>query len=159
MRDFQTSLTQSILKSRFRYDPTSGLFFSRSARRVVGNRMRDGYLRIEIGGRSYMAHRLAWLYMTGDWPTDQIDHANLDKTDNRIANLRLSDLRLNAGNCRRRRAGLKGATFHKQTGRWQASIKSFGRSKYLGLFDTEQAAHDAYATAAAATFGEFARLA
>lgn len=156
--------TAALVRQQLSYDAQTGVFtwiarFSRARKHaradVPGT---DGYRRIFIAGKYYKAHRVAWLWAHGDWPADQIDHVNLDKTDNRLANLRPADLRLNAGNCRTKRRGLKGATLHK-SGKWQAQICSFGKRTYLGLFDSEGAAHQAYARAAATTFGEFARLA
>lgn len=119
--------------------------------RVVGVRDDQGYLRVWLQGRTYKAHRLAWLHMTGDWPDGSIDHINGDKQDNRWCNLRVVDHKTNLENQRRARsdntAGLLGATWHKATGRWRARIITQGRQKHLGLFETVQEAHDCYLNA------------
>jgi hypothetical protein len=103
-----------------------------------------------IGGRDYLAHRLAYLYMTGKWP-NQIDHSNYDKSDNRWENLRECSREQNFANSYRH---LKGVSWHH--GKWRAEIKVNGRRHYLGRFDDPQEGALAYATAACAAYGEFA---
>lgn len=82
------------------------------------------------------------------------DHINGDGLDNRRANLRPATPAQNAANRRAVRSGLKGVTFHKKSGRWQAAIAK----RYLGLFATEAEAGAAYDRAAVERWGEFARL-
>ncbi len=88
-------LTQSTLKSLLHYDPETGEFrwlTSSSNRAPMGtipsNLSSDGYLRIRVAGKQYRAHRLAWLYVYGKFPSEHIDHINHDILDNRIENLR-----------------------------------------------------------------------
>lgn len=110
----------------------------------------------------YLAHRIAWAIYHGEWPEDQIDHANCDKQDNRISNLRQANHFENMRNVRLKRSnriGLKGVSHHPETGRWRARIHTNRRQLSLGLFDTPEEAHAAYCAAAKKTQGEFARVA
>ena len=104
-----------------------------------------GYRRLCVGGRQHYAHRLAWLYMTGHWPAEQIDHINGDRADNRCANLREAT---NAQNNQRTRAradsgtGVLGVSWHRRAGKYIAQLRHEGVNHYLGLFDSvESAAH------------------
>ena len=91
-------------------------------------------------------------------PAGLVDHANSDPLDNRRENLRITDKRGNAANMRHRaRCGLKGVTFHPQSGKWRARIMDSGKQISLGLHDTKEKAHAEYAKAARARFGKFAR--
>jgi HNH endonuclease/AP2 domain len=92
----------------------------------------------------------------------QVDHINGVRHDNRPSNLRPATQSENLANTRLRSnntSGLKGASFHKQAGRWRAAIRIDGRQRHLGLFDTPEEAHAAYVRAARELFGEFARAA
>ncbi len=115
---------------------------------VAGSVAKSGYLTIRIDRTLYLAHRLAWLYVHGEWPTQKIDHINGDKHDNRIANLRLATDRVNAQNVRKPQAnntsGFLGVTFCRWTNRWLAQIQTGGKHHNLGRFDTPELAHAAY---------------
>lgn len=113
--------------------------------KVAGGLNSRGYIEIGFKGRIYKAHRLAWLLYYGDWPKNQIDHINGTKHDNRIENLREVSSRQNCQNRDLHRKGrLFGCHFNKQRNKWQARIKINGKTKHLGLFNTEQEAHEAY---------------
>jgi hypothetical protein len=90
----QAKLTAERLRKRLRYDAETGLFTRRvgsghaHAGDMAGSVHSTGYVRICIDGGRYTAHRLAWLYVHGVWPSGQIDHINRNRSDNRIANLR-----------------------------------------------------------------------
>jgi hypothetical protein len=104
-----------------------------------------GYHYIGIKGRNYYAHRLVWLFETGDWPKGQIDHINNDKLDNRIENLRDVSNRENQQNQKSHRNGrLVGCYYHKQKNKWHAEIRINGEKVSLGLYLTESEAHTAY---------------
>jgi hypothetical protein len=162
------SLTQERLKQQMHYDPETGEFTRRSSQyRPDRVGCKAGSLNqvhqriyIAVGGKQYFAHRLAWLYMTGAWPADEIDHINGNGLDNSFANLRECDSSQNKANTRlnkRSRTGLKGVVPHGQ--RFRAFIQFRGERQYLGVFDTPQEANAAYARAARDIMGEFARAA
>lgn len=109
-----------------------------------------GYRRVCVGGRQYYAHRLAWLYMSGVWPEDQIDHINHDRADNRFCNLRPAN---NAQNNQRSAAradsdtGVLGVCWHKRAGKYMAQIQHLGKTVYLGLHSSLESAIEARRTA------------
>ena len=112
-----------------------------------------GYLSTTVMGRRAMAHRAAWcMFHKTDIGFDQvIDHINGDPSDNRISNLRICTLSQNMQNSKRKRSGgLRGAFFHKQTQKYQSSIRL-----HLGTYDTEQEAADAYEAMAQIIHKEF----
>lgn len=155
-----------LLRAAFAYDPKTGIFIYRirAARRarigdVAGSINSEGYRHIRFEGRAHKAHRLAWLYMTGEWPAKDIDHINGDRADNSWANLREATRSENLANSRVYRAGKcsrKGV--HKSAnGKWSARIQKDHTSRFLGYFKTEADASAAYQAAARELFGEFAR--
>jgi len=136
-------LTQSRLKELLRYDPTTGLF-SRFSGKVAGAIRPDGYVRIMVARELFYAHRLAFLYMTGSFPTEQADHINGNRTDNRWINLRAVNNLENHKNQRipiSNTSGVIGVHRAKKKNQWQAQIRHKGRRIHLGLFATiEEAA-------------------
>lgn len=111
---------------------------------------------IRMSGRRYRASHLAWLYMTGRWPVELIDHKDGDPTNNRWSNLRQADWSTNQQNQRRANnrnlwTRLIGAHFHKASGKFAASITVSADGKkrkvHLGLFDTDVEAHAEYVQA------------
>ena len=160
-------MDQKKLKDLMRYCPDSGNFYwlkSRSGNKgkVAGAVDVNGYRRIMFGSnrhgaKRYLAHRLVWLYVYGDWPDGQIDHKNGDRDDNRIGNLRLASASQNQWNCKtpkNNKSGYKGV--YSDRGYWRAVIRKNGKPKYLGYFDTPELAHAAYCQAANEMHGEFA---
>jgi hypothetical protein len=122
---------------------------------IAGSARPDGYWKVSVGGKSYLAHRLAWLFITGEPPTGVIDHANGDKLDNRASNLRDVSQETNMHNQRgvhkSNTSGYRGVSWNKSTLKWTAFISVKGKSKYLGQFPTPELAHEAYVTAKRAT--------
>ena len=148
-------VTAALLRDLFHYDPATGVF-TRLVRTSNNSRLgpsgmvtKRGNVAICVVGKKRAAHRLAWLYMTGEWPADEIDHIDGDPTNNRFANLREANSAENKQNMRRARSGSKsgllGVSPHQ--GKWQARIHICGKVKRLGLFKTPEEAHLAYLTA------------
>ena len=151
-------LTQARLRELLAYDPETGEWLDNAhrARRNIDH----GYLRIKIDGQRYYAHRLAFLYVTGEWPPQNIDHKDMDGLNNKWNNLRLATKMQNGANRgaqKNNRSGVKGVSFCATTGKWRADIQSDGKGINLGRFDTVSEAGNAYAAAAREVFGEFAR--
>jgi len=182
----KTLITADYVRQALNYDPKTGEFRwrerpqehfhdgkypamricavwnARYAETVAGNIGYYGYHQIEIAGRLYRAHRLAWLYMTGAWPSIDIDHRDLDRANNRFANLRLATPAQNMRNTALRstnKSGVKGVYWNKQSRKWCAQITHNGKQIHLGYFDTIEDAAATYAAAAAKYHGEFARAA
>lgn len=150
-------LTAARLRELLHYDVETGLFTRKVATsqrhnvgESVGSKHRTGYLYAMLDRKTYAAHRLAWLYVFGEWPRGHIDHINSIKSDNRLCNLRDVDRLTNAQNERRARrnnksSGLLGVS--GEGGRFRALIRVGGVLQHLGTFETPQQAHNAYLTA------------
>ena len=174
----RNAITQDFLKSILEYDPDTGTFtwkprpvrpeFSRTDKvwnaawsgKVAGT-LCHGYVKLCIGyGKQYNAHRLAWLYMTGEWPEHDIDHIDLDRSNNAFSNLREATRWQNILNKRRRsdnKSGHKGVSQHTQSGMWRARVSMNGKVVHCSLHKTKEAAAAAYEAAARELHGEFAR--
>jgi hypothetical protein len=121
----------------------------------------NGYYQIGINGRSFLAHRVAWAYMTGRWPSRMIDHEDTDRMNNSWSNLREATNSQNKANapCHADSAsGVKGVMWFKQTNRWHVQIQANGKKHHIGFFTDIEAAKQAYNDAATRLHGEFARL-
>lgn len=137
-------LTQDRLKEVLSYDPATGIFINIVQRGQRGNIGKEtgimhhsGYIHIAIDNRNYMAHRLAWLYMTGEFPPECIDHINGKRSDNRFSNIRLATKKQNNENIPLRsdnKSGHRGVHWYKQTNRWKASVKHNGNRISVGYF-------------------------
>lgn len=144
-------VTLERLREALSYEPTTGVFTWRVGCRAgteAGTRS-NGYVAITIDQCIYRAHRLAWFYAHGVWPTHQIDHINGRRSDNRLANLREVTNSLNQQNQSGPQAGNSTGYLgvFQRGNRFEASITADGRYTYLGLFPTAEAAHAAYAEA------------
>lgn len=137
------TITQAELKRLLNYDPITGVFVWRVARKdrigkSAGSLNTNGHRQLKINDKHYMAHRLAWLYMRGEMPTVEIDHINGNKDDNSIDNLRLASHKQNMENVKLRinnKSGFRGVSWHKATGKWRARVEHHGKSCSLGLFN------------------------
>lgn len=158
--------TVETLRKILKYDPLTGLLTwaenrgSVSAGDAAGVLRRHGYIEVRVNGQSFVAHRLGWiLHNQEPIPSGmQIDHINGNRSDNRIVNLRLASVCENLWNSKGRKkvAGtLKGATYHKKSGTWQARISARGKLHQLGYFATEEEAHAAYRDASIRLHGAF----
>ena len=159
MSKSNSTLTAERLRERLRYDPETGVFTrkiktNRNVRvgDVAGTTAHNGYRRIYLVDRDYSEHRLAWLYVYGFWPQNEIDHINGVRADNRIANLRDVPCSINRENQRRAMirnysSGLLGVSWHGACNKWRAVIQTAGKRTYLGVFDTKEKAYTAYLTA------------
>jgi hypothetical protein len=140
-------LTQDRLKELYRYAPDTGYFYRR--KNMQGGGMlgqvknlldKDGYVRITIDGRFYFQHRLAFLYMEGILPPDQVDHINHIRPDNRWSNLRHASAQINARNqtmSKDNTSGAHGVYWRKDILKWTARIVAGGLLLDLGCFQNK----------------------
>lgn len=164
-------LTIERLHELLHYDAETGVFIRRKtigrARcgAVAGGLMSLGYWAIGIDGVAYYGHRLAWLYMTGAWPAEQVDHVDGTRNNNRWANLREASSGQNKRNTKLKASntsGYKGVSFcagrSNQKKAWEAKIRVNYKTVHLGRFATGEEAARAYDVAAVQHSGQFARL-
>lgn len=119
------------------------------------------YRSIRIFDWPFPEHRLAHLYMTGEWPQHVVDHRDLDGTNNAWINLRAATRSQNSANSRHwknNKLGIKGVCLCKRTGKYRATIFMDGKQNVIGMFNTPAEAADAYAVASARKSGDFARV-
>jgi hypothetical protein len=146
-------MTAERLRCLVFYDPKTGLFrrLVRNTNATAGWPDKAGYMHLMVDAKTYSAHRLAWLYMTGEWPRNDIDHINGRRSDNRFCNLRDVPKNFNMQNERRARknnpTGLMGAQFRKDRGKWFAALRVDGKFRRFGSFETPEEAHAAYVEA------------
>lgn len=159
-------ITQRELKELLHYNPDTGHFTWAKGRQGVaagsraGTATPKGYIRIQLRKKNWMAHRLAWLWMTGEWPAAEVDHKDTDRGNNRWDNLRLATHTENQWNTGVRAdnvSGSKGVTRPRGRTRWHAYITEGGRRRFLGSFPTVEEANQAAIAARQAAHGEFAR--
>lgn len=160
-------LTQARLKQLLSYDPGTGLWTwlvtrgGALAGDIAGCKEGRGYIEIGIDGQSYKSSRLAWLWMTGAWPSDLIDHEDRNRTNDRWSNLRLATNSQNTANSSVRSSnstGFKGVSIDRgrKFNPFRATIKVDGKREHLGYFGAPDDAHAAYCAAAKLRFGEYA---
>jgi hypothetical protein len=163
---FQKHVSAEDVRRHLDYDARTGAFTWRVSPSLgvkagdPAGFSHDGYVSIGIKGKYYRAHRLAWLWMTGEWPAGEIDHENLRKNDNRWANLRLATHSQNQTNKRAGKnntSGFKGVSFCAKSKAWRAQISVDHKKIYLGTHATKEEAHAAYLAGAEKHHGTYAR--
>jgi hypothetical protein len=147
-------ITQEMVKALFNYDPLTGIFTwakKRSGYQIgqeTGSRcIRTGYVKLQVYGKRYLAHRIAWLYVHGKLPTHSIDHINRLKHDNRIENLRDVPHVVNSANTgarKKARYNLKGVKFIRRTQSYKVEFVFNGEKHFLGEFADRDIAQDTY---------------
>jgi hypothetical protein len=150
-------ITQDILRKHFRYDAETGLFTrlradGKPCKGVVGTSHRLGYRVIGIARKLYYAHRLAWMYVHGEWPGTELDHINGVRDDNRIENLRRVTRQENMQNLARKRRTANPTSQYLGVSRdprmrsrpWRAMVNKDGKNHDCGYWATEEEAHAAY---------------
>lgn len=143
-----SQLTQERLKQVLHYNHDTGLFTRLgNGPDNVGSIDGWGYLKIQVDYKIYCAHRLAFLYMTGKWPKNQVDHINTIKLNNWWSNLREANNQQNQENIRKARkqnkCGFLGVS-SLSGNRFQATISIKGKKRHLGVFKTPEEAHQCY---------------
>ena len=159
-------ITQERLKELLNYNPETGIFtwaVNRSKKILAGipaGTISDGYVRIVVDYKAYQAHRLAWLYMTGSFPSLQIDHKDNIKNNNSWNNLRQatnSQNKINSNPSSRNTSGIKGVSYSALTNKWVAQCSVNGKVKRIGGYDNIKDAQIAYESYAKKHHGEFFR--
>ncbi len=166
---YRTDIGAAELREWLTYDPQNGVFEwvaspVRTRRwnmvyagKLAGGKTGLGYWHIYIRHVRYLAHRLAWLYMTGAWPEGMLDHVNGDGLDNRWANLRAATRAQNAINTGLRgnnSSGHTGVFFDPRRGTWCARVAR----THIGTFGTKSEAIAARQQAVVTLHGQFAKV-
>jgi len=156
-------IAQERLKEVAHYNPETGIFtrLKRTGNnngcnvgKEMGHSDCNGYKFVSIDFNCYALHRLAWFYMTGEWPKNEIDHINGNKIDNRFCNLRDIPKAMNAQNYqgpqKNNSSGFLGVHYisrpkvKKPYNPWRAAITANGKRIHIGYFATPELAHEAY---------------
>lgn len=165
----RVEVTQELVTKHFHYCPDSGVLIwklplSRAVKpgQIAGKTQSNGYRQVNFLGGWYLAHRLIWLYCHGHWPKEYLDHINMDKTDNRLVNLREASAAENNWNRDYTGPRGKGLLGVSKSGRpnkpWRSQIGMRGKKICLGNFETQEQAHQAYTTYVEQNRGEFGRI-
>jgi len=149
-------LTQSRLKELLEYNTETGIFTRKisigsrgMSGNIVGTNHGGGYLTVQIDKKLFYLHRLAWLFVHGEFPKKFIDHIDHNKKNNKIKNLREVSKSGNGQNqikvtSRNKGANYLGVSFDKRRGVYYAKIQNLGIQKYLGTFETQEDAFARY---------------
>jgi len=147
-------LTQKMIKEVLNYCPDTGVFTWNMPRGnhvkkgdTAGGPHSQGYIRVAVFGKRYLAHRLAWFYVYGEWPDKEIDHIDGNKKNNTLSNLRDVTPSENQRNVRRNKnntSGYNGVCWNKERKRWQSKIHIEGKRTHLGWYKNIERAIWAY---------------
>lgn len=154
-------LTVERLRELLDYDPVTGVFCRKNGK-VAGGGVAGRYWRVSVENERYYGHRLAWFYVYGVWPKEEVDHIDLNKWNNALANLREATPFQSCGNQSARptnRLGVKGVRKAERNLKkpYSARIRINNKDLHLGYFASAEEANKAYEKAAIEHFGEFAR--
>ena len=150
-----TTLTQARLKEILKYDTSTGIFTRIHGSKGYKAGIRagtkiNGYISCSVDKSNYQAHRLAWLYVYGEFPDTYLDHINGDRGDNRISNLRTVTMQgnnKNLGRQKRNVSGTTGVTWDKSRKSWTAHIvvdyKTINLGRFKDLTDAVKAREEA----------------
>jgi hypothetical protein len=155
-------MTQERLKEILTYNPETGDFYwkkfgGRRKRGKPAGSPRKLNRVVGVSGIKYCCHRLAWLYMTGKFPENTIDHIDRNCLNNKFSNLREATVSQNLANksrYKKKKIGPKGV--YPQANKWRARITFNNKYMHLGYYKTQEAAKAAYDEAARKFYGEFA---
>lgn len=157
------TFTAQYLREYFEYDQLTGLFYWK--RKVtnaeigqVAGTQRSGYVYLKLHNKGCFAHRVAWLFIYGEWPSKYLDHINGIRSDNRICNLREATQSQNMMNSKHSKTHAMRGLYKRKTGLWQVKIGFDNKRINIGNFKTLEEAQVAYANAAKKFHGEFSVL-
>lgn len=145
-------LTQVRLRELLSYDPETGEFRWKQSKgpmssgQIAGHRKITGYRYISIDGKAYPAHHLAWFYVHGKFPIEELDHINRVKFDNRLINLRQATRTQNNQNTsisKNSTTGVKGVSYDYKSKKWHARIRYDGKTLHVGRYKTLEEAKEA----------------
>lgn len=169
-------LTQQRLRELLDYDPITGCFWwreqeatnssangprNRWAEQEAGATTVQGYRIVSVDNERFRACRLAWLYMTGEWPTNDIDHRNGNQADDRWENLRSATKAQNMQNAKMRadnKSGARGVSWNKRKQKWHVRVNADGMMYHCGYFDDFDKAVAVRDAKAIQLHGAFVRL-
>lgn len=154
---FETKELLELAKFLYSYNSSTGILVWKNKKNAhshitigseISHRDNNGYIRVHLGKRLYLGHRVAWALHFGEWPNGLIDHINGNRSDNRIENLRIVSDRENGWNKDIHRKGaIVGAFYDRKRGLWRSCININGKGIHLGRFSTQEEAHTAYINA------------
>jgi hypothetical protein len=161
-------LSQARLLQLIHYDPETGEFRWRTptsacvtiGQLIIQNK-KSRYLRIQIDGKRYYAHKLAWLYVYGELPRHKLDHRDCNSFNNRIKNLRRATQAQNCKNrsvSRNNKSGTSGVYWHNRSSRWRAILHCDNKRIWIGAFRSKEEAIEAIKEARLKYHGEFAKV-
>lgn len=168
---------QSTLLAVFDYESNTGLlrwkprlpvtggdkiFNARWAGKVAGGEHESGYLIVNFRGKMYQQHRIVWKIISGQDPSEWIDHKDQDQKNNKWDNLRDVSHNRNMWNSKlfhNNTSGFRGVSFIATHQKWRAAISVEGKKRHIGYFDTAEEAHRAFSAESVKYRDEFAKVA